>query len=94
MAIRSFGGRRARRALRLARRRLPPAHRRRLAVLLSRLEQAGSVRDMDLPGARLHRLAGDRDGSWAVQVSRSLRLVFRFTDGNAYDVELVDYHRS
>ena len=40
----------------------------------------------------LHRLKGDRAGFWAVTVNGPWRLVFRFEDGDAYDVEIVDYH--
>ena len=47
---------------------------------------------MDLPGYRLHPLRGDMDGYWSVVVSRNYRIVFRFDDGEAVDVDLVDYH--
>ncbi len=48
--------------------------------------------NMDLPGYRLHPLRGDMDGYWSVVVSRNYRIVFRFDDGEAVDVDLVDYH--
>ncbi len=60
--------------------------------VLARLEQAGEVADMDLPGFRLHPLKGDLAGLWAVTVSGNWRIVFRFADGHASDVDLVDYH--
>lgn len=44
------------------------------------------------PGNRLHPLTGDRLGQWAVSVNDQFRLCFVWRDGNAYDVELVDYH--
>jgi len=40
----------------------------------------------------LHKLAGDRAGYWAMTINGPYRLVFRFEDGDAYDVEIVDYH--
>jgi len=47
---------------------------------------------MDLPGFRLHPLKGDRAGEWSVTVSGNWRIVFRFADGRAGDVDLIDYH--
>ncbi len=44
------------------------------------------------PGFRLHPLKGDRAGQWSVRVSGNWRVVFRFEDGEAVDVDLVDYH--
>ncbi len=41
---------------------------------------------------RLHPLKGSRKGEWAVKVSGNLRIVFRIEDGNAYDIDLTDYH--
>jgi proteic killer suppression protein len=40
----------------------------------------------------LHKLKGDRAGLWAININGPWRIVFRFDDGNAYDVEIVDYH--
>ena len=47
---------------------------------------------MDISGFRLHPLKGDRKGQWAVTVNRNWRLVFKFADGNAFDVDYEDYH--
>ena len=44
------------------------------------------------PGNKLHTLKDDRAGQHAIWISGKWRLCFRFTDGNAYDVEIVDYH--
>lgn len=60
--------------------------------ILARLDQATDVRDMDLPGYRLHPLKGDLAGCWSVSVSGNWRIVFRFQAGRASDVDLVDYH--
>lgn len=40
----------------------------------------------------LHKLTGNRAGHWALTINGPYRLVFRFEDGDAYDVEIVDYH--
>jgi proteic killer suppression protein len=47
---------------------------------------------MALPGFQLHPLKGKLKGLWAVSVSGNWRVVFRFENGNAYDVDLIDYH--
>ncbi|MYC85653.1 MAG: peptidase [Acidimicrobiia bacterium] len=60
--------------------------------ILSDLDVAEKVTDLDLPTYQLHRLKGDLAGFWSVRVSRNWRIVFRFDEGDAYDVNLVDYH--
>ena len=40
----------------------------------------------------LHKLKGDRAGRWAIRINGPWRIVFRFDEGNAYEVEIVDYH--
>jgi len=60
--------------------------------ILARLDQASEVADMDLPGFRLHSLKGDLRGFWSVTISGNWRIVFRFNEGHAGDVDLVDYH--
>ena len=45
-----------------------------------------------LKSVGLHMLKGDRAGLWSVTINGPWRLVFRFADGDAYDVEIVDYH--
>ena len=47
---------------------------------------------MEAPEYRLHPLKGDRRGLWAVRVSGNWRIVFRFEDREAVDVDLIDYH--
>jgi proteic killer suppression protein len=41
----------------------------------------------------LHKLKGDREGQWAMTVSGPWRICFAFRRGDAYDVEIVDYHK-
>ncbi len=56
------------------------------------LNQARAVTDMNLPGYDLHELKGDRAGTWSVSVSGNWRLTFAFTEADAYDLNLEDYH--
>ena len=64
----------------------------RLRIILSTLDQASNVHDLNQPTFRLHQLKGDRKGVWAVTVTANWRVTFRFEDGDAYDVDLEDYH--
>jgi proteic killer suppression protein len=64
----------------------------RIAIVLADLDDAGRPQDLDLPGYRLHRLKGDRKGFWSVWISANWRIIFRFEGGDAYDVDLADYH--
>lgn len=69
-----------------------PEHARNLRDVLARLDAASAVADMDVPGFRLHALKGGLEGSWAVTVRANWRVIFRFTEGDALDVDYVDYH--
>jgi len=73
-------------------RRIPASLAPRIRRILSDLDAAVQPGDMKLPGYRLHPLSGDRRGQWSVRVSGNWRIVFRFEDGEAVDVNLVDYH--
>jgi len=67
-------------------------HAARLRDILARLDAAGTAADMDLPGFRLHPLKGDFRSFWAVTVRANWRVIFRFAEGDALDVDYVDYH--
>ena len=60
--------------------------------ILTVLNAAASPQALDVPRYHLHPLRGDRKGFWAVTVRANWRIIFRFEDGQALDVELVDYH--
>lgn len=47
---------------------------------------------MTPPGNRLEKLRGDREGQWSIRVNDQWRVCFRWVDGGAEDVEIVDYH--
>lgn len=44
------------------------------------------------PSNRLEKLSGNLRGFWSVRVNAQWRIIFRWADGNAYDVEFIDYH--
>jgi proteic killer suppression protein len=60
--------------------------------ILTVLDAASAPQALDLPGYRLHQLKGDRKGYWSVTVRANWRIVFRFENDRACDVDLVDYH--
>ena len=73
-------------------RRVAPEHVRKLKRILAVLDQSRTPQDMDLPGFRLHQLAGELRGYHAVSVSGNWRVVFRIEAGHAVDVDYTDYH--
>lgn len=60
---------------------------------LAYLDAAGSLEDLRVPpGNRLEALKGDRAGQHAIRINDQWRIVFRWHDGRAEDVAIVDYH--
>jgi proteic killer suppression protein len=71
---------------------LPPEMVQRIRIILADLEAAVMVEEMDRPSFKLHALTGDRKGLWSVTVHANWRIVFRFEDGKAFDIDFLDYH--
>lgn len=69
-----------------------PEHLARIREILARLDQDDPLAALAAPRFGLHRLHGDRKGSWAVSVSGNWRITFRVDGSAVYDVDLVDYH--
>jgi proteic killer suppression protein len=92
--IRSFRDKETERVFnRLPARRLPSditrAARRKLLIL----NAAEKLSDLRIPpGNRLEKLSGDRRGQHSIRINERWRICFRWRDGDAYDVEIVDYH--
>ena len=63
-----------------------------LRDILAQLDAAQTVTHMDLPGYRLHALKGDLKGFHAVTVRANWRVIFRFVERDAFDVDYLDYH--
>ncbi|MBK7353853.1 MAG: type II toxin-antitoxin system RelE/ParE family toxin [Nitrosomonas sp.] len=60
---------------------------------LQMLDSANTIDDLrSPPGNRLERLSGNRLGRWSIRINNQWRICFHFENGNAYDVEIVDYH--
>ena len=64
----------------------------RILDVLAHLDRALKPSDLDLPGYRLHPLKGALKRMWSVTISGNWRIIFRMEDGDASDVDLVDYH--
>ena len=64
-----------------------------LSDILLAIDEAQHPQEIALfPGWRLHPLKGELRGFWSVTVSGNWRVIFRFEKGDAFDVDLVDYH--
>ncbi|MBD6617740.1 Killer protein [Komarekiella sp. 'clone 1'] len=63
-----------------------------IRIRLEVIDSALIVEDIRLPGYDLHELKGDRKGTWSIKVSGNWRITFKFEDGDAYAVNLEDYH--
>jgi proteic killer suppression protein len=71
---------------------LPPALLERIRSILSFLDASERVEDMDQPTLHLHPLKGDLRGKWAVTVRSNWRIVFRYSEAGAEDIDFMDYH--
>ncbi len=57
------------------------------------LHRARTLQDLLVPpGNRLETLSGDRDGQYSIRINDQWRICFKWLDGDAYEVEIVDYH--
>lgn len=74
-------------------RRFPVDVTQRAARKLEYVDLATSLDDLRVPpGNRLHALTNDRKGQHAISINDQWRICFRFVDGDAFDVEVCDYH--
>ena len=69
-----------------------PEHQKRLRLILSILNAAKDIKDINFPGSGLHQLKGELKGYWAVTVSGNWRIIFRFIDSEVSDIDYKDYH--
>jgi toxin HigB-1 len=73
--------------------RLPPDLVRRAIRRLEYINLATNINDLKVPPSnRLHILKGDREGQYSISINDQWRICFLFVDGDAYDVEITDYH--
>ena len=74
-------------------RRLPPNLHRIAWRKLVILDAAERLNDLRVPpGNRLEKLTGKREGQYSIRINDRWRICFRWSEGDAYDVEIVDYH--
>ncbi len=71
---------------------IQPRHAQKTGDILDLLDAAVRIEDMNFPGSGLHQMKGDRKGEWPVKVSGNWRITFKFSEGDAYKVNLEDYH--
>jgi len=74
-------------------RRFPPDVLKRAVKRLTQLDAATVLEDLRMPPSnRLEALTGNRAGKWSIRINDQWRLCFRFKNGEASDVEIIDYH--
>lgn len=72
---------------------LPPDISKRALMRLDRIDAAVLIDELRFPPSHnLEKLSGDRVGQWSIRINDQWRVCFRFENGSAYDVEIVDYH--
>jgi toxin HigB-1 len=71
---------------------IQPQHLGKIRLILTRLHAAKDIKDMNIPGYGLHQLTGELKSFWAVKVDKNFRIIFQFTDGDAHEVDYLDYH--
>lgn len=60
---------------------------------LRMINNAKNINDLRIPPAnRLEKLSGDREGQYSIRINNQWRICFIWQDGDAYDVEITDYH--
>ena len=92
--IQSFADRDTERLFRRERvRQFPAELHRPMLRKLGLVDAAEQLEDLRIPpGNRLERLKGDRAGQHSIRINDQWRICFRWKDGNAFEVEIVDYH--
>jgi proteic killer suppression protein len=92
--IRSFGDKQTEKVYQGERSRTPPpAIQSRANMKLFCIDQASQLEQLKLPPSnRLESLAGNLRGFWSIRINQQWRIVFRWSDGDAYEVRIADYH--
>lgn len=71
---------------------IAPEHRQKIADILTALDSAEQIEDLDLATFKLHALTGNRDGTWSITVRSNWRITFTFDNNKADNVNYEDYH--
>ena len=71
---------------------IQPKHKTRFEDIYDLLDAIIQIQYMNLPGSKLHKLETKKDNIWSVTVSGNWGVIFKFIDGDAYEVNYTDYH--
>jgi proteic killer suppression protein len=63
-----------------------------ISRVLTALDAVSSEDDIRVLGSGIHKLTGNMKNFWSIKVSANYRIVFRFEDGDIFDVDYLDYH--
>lgn len=69
-----------------------PQQKKRITRILSYLDSATSINDLNLPGFKLHQLKGDLNNYWSITVTGNYRIIFTFNNSEISDIDYIDYH--
>jgi len=72
--------------------RLPKSSLAKIRLILTLLNGAKKIGDINFPGSNLHQLKGEYSGYWTIKVTGNYRMIFRFANEKVYDLDFVDYH--
>jgi toxin HigB-1 len=65
---------------------------RKILRVLTLLDSCEEVEDMNYPGSDFHKLSGDKKEYYSVSINGNWKLIFKFKNGDAFDIEYLDYH--
>lgn len=71
---------------------IQPSYTSKIGLILDLLDGAAKPEDMDFPGSDFHRLKGNLKEFYSVHVNGNWTIIFKFENGDANDVDLIDYH--
>ncbi len=71
---------------------LPAEYLAKIALILDALDAVASEDDIKALGGGIHRFAGNYAGFWSIKVSPNYRIIFRYSNGDIFDVNYIDYH--
>jgi proteic killer suppression protein len=71
---------------------LPAEYLAKIALILDALDAVASEDDIKALGVGIHRLGGNYAGFWSIKVSPNYRIIFRYSKGDIFDVDYIDYH--
>lgn len=71
---------------------IQPSQASKISMILDLLEAADIPSDVDFPGSNFHPLKGELTTFYSVKVNGNWRIIFKFENGCAYEVNLIDYH--